>query len=181
MVLYELLKIIFPVVFLVFCFLVIIIFSLGFIVELFRNNRKTENDYDYDLEDDYDLKDEDYNFIWGIKSWNDLSGADACLYTMNDIDIVYDKKREVYMLGVETAYMFDNYASECEYLKDCLNAFAKYMDENKLNKNEHYILFMSNPCTSMEAKSIEELYTNFKIFVDGFCNQNIDADDEFKE
>lgn len=31
---------------------------------------------------------------------------------------------------------------------------------------------MSNPCTSMVAGSIEELYTNFKIFVDGFCSQN---------
>lgn len=28
-----------------------------------------------------------------------------------------------------------------------------------------------NPCTSMKAKSIEELYINFKIFVDGFCIQ----------
>ena len=38
--------------------------------------------------------------------------------------------------------------------------------------SKQYSLFMSNPCTSMVADSIEELYTNFKIFVNGFCNQN---------
>lgn len=109
-------------------------------------------------------------FIWGVKSWDDLCGADACLYTMNDIDIIYDKDREIYMLGVETAYLFETYANECEYLQDCLKAFTKYMDDNGLNKNEPYRLWMNNPCTSMEAESIEELYANFKIFVDGFCN-----------
>lgn len=122
-------------------------------------------------------EDESMKFIWGIKSWDDLSSASACLYTMNDIDIVYDKKREVYMLGVETAYLFESYADECEYLRKCLDAFTKYMDDNRLEKNRPYILFMSNPCTSMEAETIEELYTNFKIFVDGYCNQDIDMDE----
>lgn len=124
----------------------------------------------------YTLETDDYKFIWGVKSWDDLSGADACMFTMNDIDITYDKQRKVYMLGIETAYLFETYESECEYLKDCLNAFTKYMDDNGLNKNEPYRLFMSNPCTNMEAETIEELYTNFKIFVNGYCNQNIDMD-----
>lgn len=114
-------------------------------------------------------------FIWGVKSWDDLTGADACLYTMNDIDIIYDKNKGAYMLGVETAYLFKTYDDECKYLQNCLKAFTKYMDDNGLRKNEPYRLWMSNPCTSMEAETIEELYTNFKVFVDGFCNQNIDA------
>ena len=54
-----------------------------------------------------------------------------------------------------------------------MKAFAKYMDDNGLEKNKPYMLFMSNPCTSMTADTIEKLYTNFKIFVDGFCNQDI--------
>lgn len=120
---------------------------------------------------DHSLEDDDIKFIWGIKSWDDLSGRGACIYTMNDIDIIYDKKKKEYMLGVETAYCFKSIADECDYLRNCLNAFTKYMDDNGLNKNEPYMLFMSNPCTSMAADSIEELYTNFKIFVDGFCNQ----------
>ena len=120
---------------------------------------------------DHSLEDDDMKFIWGIKSWDDLSGCGACIYTMNDIDIVYDKKRKEYMLGIETAYCFENHAAECDYLRRCLDAFTKYMDDNGLDKNKSYILFMNSPCTSMVADSIEELYTNFKIFVDGFCCQ----------
>ena len=131
-----------------------------------------------DYDDYYNDDDENIEFIWGVKSWDDLSGANACLYTMNDIDITYDKNEKVYMLGVETAYLFKTYGDECQYLKDCLNAFTKYMDDNGLNKNEPYRLWMGNPCTSMEAETIEELYTNFKIFVDGFCNLDIDMNEE---
>ena len=119
------------------------------------------------------LENDNIKFIWGVKSGDDLSGSDANLYTMNDIDIVYDKKKSEYMLGVETAYLFDSFEAECNYLVDCLNAFTKYMDDNGLKKNEPYTLFMSDTCTSMTAKSIEELYVNFKIFVDGFRNQYV--------
>lgn len=37
-------------------------------------------------------------------------------------------------------------------------------------KDSHQ-LFMANPGTETVAKSIEELYINFKIFVNGFCSQ----------
>ena len=135
---------------------------------------RKENKYAEEMDKkygNYALETDDYKFIWGVKSWDDLSGADACMFTMNDIDITYDKKKKVYMLGVETAYMFDTHEGECKYLKDCLNAFTKYMDDNGLKKNEPYRLFINNPCTSMEAETIEELYTNFKIFVNGYCSE----------
>ena len=124
----------------------------------------------YSIDFDPYCENEAMKFIWGVKSWDDLTGADACLYTMNDIDITYDKERKIYMLGVETAYIFKSYEAECEYLQDCLKAFTKYMDDNGLSKNEPYRLWMNNPCTNMEAETIEELYTNFKIFVNGFCS-----------
>lgn len=120
---------------------------------------------------------DELKFIWGVKNWFDLSGGDANLWTMNEIDITYDKEKQKYMLGVETAYVFSSYADECNYLRDCLEAFTKYMDDNGLKKNEPYTLFMSDLSINLEADTIEELYTNFKIFVDGFCNQNIDAED----
>ena len=123
---------------------------------------------------DCSLETDDMKFIWGIKSWDCLSPSDANLNTMNDIDITYDKEKKEYMLGVETAYIFKSYADECQYLQDCLKAFTKYMDDNGLNKNESYRLFMNDLCTNMTAETIEELYVNFKIFVDGFCNQDID-------
>lgn len=123
-----------------------------------------------DKHDEYLLETDDIKFIWGVKSFDNLSGSDANLYTMNDIDIVYDKKNSEYMLGVETAYLFDSFEAECNYLVDCLNVFTKYMDDNGLEKNRPYNLFFRDPCTPTTAKSIEELYTSFKIFVDGFCN-----------
>ena len=124
---------------------------------------------------DYSLENDEIKFVWGMKSYDDLSGSEANLYTMNDIDIVYNKKENKYMLGIETAYIFENHADECSYLKNCLVAFTKYMDDNRLKKNKPYVLFMNDLCPSMKAKSIEELYANFKIFVNGFCNQDIDT------
>lgn len=130
---------------------------------------------------DYLLENDDTKFVWGVKSWDDLSGSDANLYTMNDIDIVYDKKKQKYRLGVETAYIFRDYDSERNYLKNCLKAFEKYMDDKGLEKDRPYSLFMCNLCTSMKAKSIEELYINFKIFVDGFCIQERYQDERFNK
>lgn len=115
------------------------------------------------------LEDDDYKFIWGVKSWDDLSGSNCNMMTMNDIDIIYDKKTKTYLLGIETAYIFDNVIGECKYLSNCLNAFTQYMDNNDLNKNENYMLFMSNPCIDMSSETIEQLYTNFNIFVKGYC------------
>lgn len=135
---------------------------------------KKEEKYNKTMDKKYGdcaIETDDYKFIWGITSWDDLSGHAANMYTMNDIDITYDKQKKEYMLGIETAYAFETYASECNYLQKCLNAFTKYMEDNGLDKNKPYRLFMSNPYTDMVADSIEDLYTNFKIFVDGFCNQ----------
>lgn len=121
---------------------------------------------DYNGDDAYNCG--TLKFIWGVKSWDCLSSADACIYTMNDIDICYDRETKKYMLGVETAYMFDDKFAEVEYLDRLLSFFTKYMIDNNLSTEEPYFLWMSNSCTSMEAKTIEELYTNFKIFVEGY-------------
>ena len=139
----------------------------------FRSERawRKEEKYNKEMDEKYGdctLETDDIKFIWGVKSFDDLSSSNACLYTMNDIDLTYDKQKREYMLGIETAYMFDSYDDECKYLSNCLKAFTKYMDDNGLNKNEPFRLFMNNPCTNMVANSIEELYTNFKIFVNGY-------------
>jgi hypothetical protein len=117
------------------------------------------------------FENDDIKFIWGIKSYDDLYGGEPSFATMNDIEIIYDKKKKEYQLGIETAYIFEIYGDICDYLKRCLSAFTKYMDDNGLSKDEPFDLFFRQPCTNVTAKSIEELYTNFKIFVDGFCSQ----------
>lgn len=120
---------------------------------------------------DYTIETDDIKFIWGVTNWDELSGMEANLFTMNDIDITFNKKERTYMLGIETAYCFDSYEAECNYLQQCLSAFTKYMEDNHLKKEVPFILTFNTPRTSMTARTIEELYKNFKIFVDGFCAQ----------
>ncbi|OME55534.1 hypothetical protein BSK59_13745 [Paenibacillus odorifer] len=107
--------------------------------------------------------------IWGIHSWDDLSGKNSNLYSMNDIGITYDRKNKLYMLGIETHYMFKNLNGECTYLKDLFNAFTTFMDENGYSKECRFPLFCGTPTLINSAESIEELYTNFKLFVLGYC------------
>ena len=144
-------------------------------------NFKTERNYKKEEKDNrrmdekygnYALEDDDIKFIWGVVSWDDLSGKDANFYTMNDIDIIYDKKKEVYYVEIETAYVFDTYEGECNYLKGLLKAFTRYMDENGLNESVIPSFCMSNPIIDNSAKTIEELYRNFKMFVIGYCEVN---------
>lgn len=115
------------------------------------------------------LEDDDYKFIWSVKLYADFSSSGCNMQTMNDIDIIYDKNKKLYLLGVETAYGFKDKQGECNYLKDLLKAFTDYMNKNKLNKNKPYMLFFSNPYIDTSAKTIEELYINFRIFVEGYC------------
>lgn len=120
-----------------------------------------------------DWEDNEYNcgeikFIWGIKSYDDLSEADACLYTMNDIDICYDRKEKVYILGVETAYLFEDKKAEVEYLERLLDKFTEFMEQNRYETHSSYCLFMSDLCTNCKAATIGELYTMFRIFVEGY-------------
>lgn len=121
-----------------------------------------------------DYADDEYNngslkFIWGIKSYDDLSDSDANLYTMNDIDIYYDRDTKQYSLGVETIYMFDDTQAECAYYNSLLESFTKYMKENGLDTERNYCTFCSGLDLSLKADSIEELYTRFKIVVTGLC------------
>lgn len=109
--------------------------------------------------------------IWGITSWDDLSGKNASLYSMNDIDITFDRDTKEYMLGIETAYIFNGNVKEgeCKYLRQLLDAFTKYMDDNNFSKDNCIGLFFNSPSISTRAESIEELYSNFRIFVEGYC------------
>lgn len=139
-----------------------------------RINEIKENKYCEKMDQkygDYTIETDEVKFIWGITSWDNLSKTKANLFTMNDIDIIYNKKEKNYILGIETAYYFNSYEDECNYLLQCLSAFTKYMEDNNLKKTEPFTLFFDTPSSSTTAESIEELYTNFKIFVDGFCAQ----------
>lgn len=121
---------------------------------------------DFKEENEYDCG--EYRFVWGIKSNIDMSNSPPCLHTMNDIDLIYSRKKKRYILGFETAIWFDKKEQEIEYLKSLLNAFTTYMDKHHLPTDEPYKLWMSQPSILLEGETIPDVYTNFKIFVEGY-------------
>jgi hypothetical protein len=126
---------------------------------------KCDNNFDPYCEDGV------MKFIWGVKSWDDLSDADACLHTMNDIDLIYLKDEKKYILGIETIFNFEKEEYKMNYLNRCLEAFEKFMVENGYNtevKPHWWDVFMNGMNTHFD--SIEECYGMFKLLVNGYCN-----------
>ena len=121
--------------------------------------RKLKNDNKPDFDD--------IEFIWGVKSGDDLSGSPASIYTMNDIDITHHIKDGIYALSIETIYVFDNYYSEKQYILGLYKAFTEFMNEKGYDKRERLSLGDFNDGINFEG-SIEELYTKFSKFVFGF-------------
>ena len=118
---------------------------------------------DFKEESEYDCG--AYKFVWGI---NSMSSAPACLHTMNDIDLIYSRAKKRYILGIETALWFDTKEQETEHLTFLLDAFTKYMKENNLPTDKPYRFWMSQPSLLFEEETIPEVYTSFKIFVEGY-------------
>lgn len=117
-----------------------------------------------------DNSDEDLEFIWGIKSWDDLTSSEANLYTMNDLDIVYDRKRNEYMLGIETVYLFaDGNNGEIKYLEHLLEKFTEFARENNyISSDDKFCLRCIESVDPWRANTIAELYIRFKVFVQGY-------------
>lgn len=113
-------------------------------------------------------------FIWGVKSYDDLSDSSPSLYTMNDIDITYDDCTKKYGLSIETIYNFENKLDgQKKYLKNLLEAFeCEFVNVNNWLISEcpavkFYINFGDD--YYIETNSIKEMYEIFKWSVDEFC------------
>lgn len=129
-----------------------------------------------------DWEDDEYNcadnkFIWGIKSFDDLTENPPSFYTLNDIDIYYNRKSKLYFLDIETIYQFDNRDIEKQYLKNLLNLFEQYLlslgglEGYDYNVNKHPRLYEFNLVDGYDlfkSESLEDLYYKFKMFVKGF-------------
>ena len=50
-------------------------------------------------------EDEEWVFIWGIPSIDEPS-AKSNLHTLNDIEVLFNKKKQEYFLSIETIYRF---------------------------------------------------------------------------
>lgn len=122
---------------------------------------------------DWESYEEPYNFIWGLMSFDNLVSDEACLYSMNDIDIVQDKETGEYLLSIETAYLFESKKDQVKYLTGLLDRLEAHLIQKGCNLNELPFtqhLFMNSPenMVLFKADTVEELYFSFKIFVYGF-------------
>lgn len=131
--------------------------------------KKTKKYYDTFNEDA--TENEDFKFIFGIISFDDLTSDKPNLLTMNDFDVIYDKNKKKYFMGVETIYTFDNgIEGERKYLNAILDEFTKWMKDNNygIERNVFYELFTEGYNINTKFDSIEVLYATFKCFVKGF-------------
>ena len=127
------------------------------------------NDYNENFTENSSMK-----FIWGLKSYDDLSSCDANLETINDIDLIYLKDEKKYILSVET-YMFNSKEAEKEYFKTLLDKFTKWMEEQGYNTNstlntydDMYEIFSGYININTHFNTIENAYITFKLLVNEY-------------
>lgn len=113
---------------------------------------------------------EDEVFIWGIKSFDDLSDEPASLYTLNDIDLTYNGKTNLYSLGIETIFQFDDIKDEIRYITDLLDRFTDWMEECGYSTNYKlsYADVLNGVNSAQKFTSIEQAYAWFKFQVTSF-------------
>ena len=146
------------------------------IIQYFIDKHEEKNIEEY--YDDYNenfTENSSMKFIWGLKSYDDLSSCDANLETMNDIDLIYLKDEKKYILNVETAYMFSSKEAEKEYFKVLLDKFTKRMEEQEYDTNstlspygDMYEIFTNGININTHFDTIEDAYRTFKLLVNGY-------------
>lgn len=139
-----------------------------------KHEEKITKEYYDDYNEDF-TENSSMKFIWGLKSYDDLSSYNANLETMNDIDLIYLKDEKKYILGVETAYIFNSKEAEKAYFKDLLDKFTKLMKEQEYDTNstlnpygDMYEIFTSGININTEFDTIEDAYRTFKLLVNGY-------------
>lgn len=140
---------------------------------MFRKLKSLWNKHQYSKE--YEKYEDTYKFIWGIKSANDPSYSEANLYTMNDIDITYNKESKMYSISIETVYEFTNgHDGEKTYIKHLFDNLTGWMINQGYSLNKQvdiYDVFTRGLNINSEFESLEELYATFKWLVKGFCGE----------
>lgn len=139
-----------------------------------RYEEKIAEEYYDDYNENF-TENSSMKFIWGLKSYDDLSSCDANLETMNDIDLIYLKDEKKYILSVETIYYFNSEQDEKYYYKNLLDKFTKWMEKQKYNTNsslnpygDSYEIFTSGVNINTHFDTIEDAYRTFKLLVNGY-------------
>jgi hypothetical protein len=139
-----------------------------------KHTKKIAEEYWEEYNEDF-TENSSMKFIWGLKSYDDLSSYDANLETMNDIDLIYLKDEKKYILSVETVYMFSSKEAEKKYFKALLDKFTEWMEEQGYDTNstlnpygDMYEIFTSGININTEFDTIEDAYRTFKLLVNGY-------------
>ena len=94
---------------------------------------------------------------------------------MNNIELIYLKDEKKYILGVETAYMFNSKEAEKEYFKVLLDEFTEWIEKQGYDTNstlspygDMYEIFTSGVNINTKFDTIEDAYRTFKLLVNGY-------------
>lgn len=107
-------------------------------------------------------------FIWGVKANDDAHFGDSNLFSLNDIEILFNKNDKKYYLGIETVYLFGDINDRIYYYQNLLKKFKEYMIENSqfLNTDNKSIQKDKNiEYPQFIADNINELYLTFEKYV----------------
>lgn len=123
-----------------------------------------------------------WKFIWGIRDINNEQKLFPNLDTFNDVAILYNKRIYKYELHVNTNNVFnldvvDGYKS-AKILIKIIRLFESFISSAGIKNNYEDFLFrnleqdtdrpMLSEFMSFEGGTINDLYIQFKIFVNGF-------------
>ena len=128
------------------------------------------NKYYEDFNEDY-TENSDMKFIFGVMSWDDLSSATKPnLFTMNDLDLIYLKDENKYILSIETIYFFKDKQAKKGYLQGLLDKFTKWMQNNGYNTDSSLDIFEVFDGININShfNTIEDAYQTFKLLVNGY-------------
>ena len=115
-----------------------------------------------------------FKFIWGVPSDDELAPNDLNIFSLTDFSIIYDNEEQKYFMSIETIYEFKNgIKGEIAYLRYILEKFEKWLQDNNYDINSiqtHYstVLQKWGACDETKYDSILELYSHFKIMVEGY-------------
>lgn len=120
---------------------------------------------------------DNYNHYPLVYIWGNLNGG---LLGHDDICIIYNLKEKMYYCKVETAICADveGYA---KYLDFTLECFTNFMEAAQLDMDAPKILMHNEPKIELKAPSIEQLYTEYTLFVNAYIYTYAPFEEEFSD
>ena len=110
-------------------------------------------------------------FLWGVKSWDDVTSVNPCFHTMNDIEITYDESSRDYALSIETIYHFDSMRDQHAYLVGLLDAFTAWMVAHNYNTCETLCISDVFHWQYNRFPTVSKAYAWFKFMVDAYVEK----------